>query len=209
MEPIVPGARSFLKTSPPFITNFTRSVSLISASGSPETATMSANLPFVIDPISFRHRISVAALMVPACKAPAGVMPPILTSAVNSRAFVPSRHAAPWDPLPSTVTTSPCENFFSSRSSRKRSPIIMASSSAARPIGGQKLFRPGFVAGQVGLDAVVFQFGDGRDCITARLGADDPHRNEHDNGGQRRIDRNLDPLHTASLIAAHAPCSTN
>jgi len=38
-------------------------------------ATMSANLPFVIDPISFCHRISIAALMVPACRAPAGVRP--------------------------------------------------------------------------------------------------------------------------------------
>ncbi len=104
MEPMVPGARSFLKTSPPFITNFTRSVSLILASGSPETATMSANLPFVIDPTSFCHLISFAALMVPACRAAAGVMPPMSTSAVNSRALLPSRHAAPWDPLPKTVT---------------------------------------------------------------------------------------------------------
>ena len=49
-EPIVPGVRSFLKISPPFMTNFTRRVSEMSATGSPETATMSANLPFVIDP---------------------------------------------------------------------------------------------------------------------------------------------------------------
>ena len=49
-EPIVPGVRSFLKISPPFMTNFTRRVSEMSASGSPDTATMSANLPFVIDP---------------------------------------------------------------------------------------------------------------------------------------------------------------
>ena len=43
-------------------------------------------------------------VLVPVCRAPAGVMPPILTSAVNSRVLLPSRHAAPWDPLPGTVT---------------------------------------------------------------------------------------------------------
>ena len=48
--PIVPGVRSFLNTSPPFITNFTRCVSLMSLIGSPDTATMSANFPFVIEP---------------------------------------------------------------------------------------------------------------------------------------------------------------
>src|SRR5713101_6273206 len=38
--------RSFLKTTPPFITNLTRSISVISVSGFPETPTRSANLPF-------------------------------------------------------------------------------------------------------------------------------------------------------------------
>jgi hypothetical protein len=38
--------KSFRKTTPPFITNFTRSISVMSVSGSPETATISANLPF-------------------------------------------------------------------------------------------------------------------------------------------------------------------
>ena len=46
----MPWVKSFLKISPPFITNFTRCVSVMSASGSPDTATMSANLPLVIDP---------------------------------------------------------------------------------------------------------------------------------------------------------------
>jgi hypothetical protein len=40
--------KSFRKTTPPFITNLTRSISVMSVSGSPETATMSANLPFSI-----------------------------------------------------------------------------------------------------------------------------------------------------------------
>ena len=38
--------RSLRITTPPFITNFTRSISVTSASGLPETAMMSANLPF-------------------------------------------------------------------------------------------------------------------------------------------------------------------
>jgi hypothetical protein len=45
--------KSFLKTTPPFITNLTRSISVMSVSGSPETATMSANLPFSTYPTSF------------------------------------------------------------------------------------------------------------------------------------------------------------
>src|SRR6266576_4237671 len=42
-------------TSPPFITNFTLSSSVMSARGSPETAMMSANLPFSSDPIRSCH----------------------------------------------------------------------------------------------------------------------------------------------------------
>ena len=37
---------SFRYTTPPFITNFIRSISVMSVSGLPETATISANLPF-------------------------------------------------------------------------------------------------------------------------------------------------------------------
>jgi hypothetical protein len=42
---------SFRNTTPPFITNFTRSISLMSSSGLPETATRSANFPFSTYPI--------------------------------------------------------------------------------------------------------------------------------------------------------------
>ena len=38
--------RSLRTTTPPFITNFTRSISVTSVSGFPETAMTSANLPF-------------------------------------------------------------------------------------------------------------------------------------------------------------------
>jgi hypothetical protein len=45
--------KSFRNTTPPFITNLTRSISVMSVSGSPKTATMSANLPFSTWPIWF------------------------------------------------------------------------------------------------------------------------------------------------------------
>ena len=45
------GARSFRTILPPFITNLTRCSSVMSASGSPDTATRSAYLPFPIEPI--------------------------------------------------------------------------------------------------------------------------------------------------------------
>ena len=44
---------SFLTTSPPFITNLTRSSSVMSAKGSLRTATMSAYLPTSTAPMSF------------------------------------------------------------------------------------------------------------------------------------------------------------
>ena len=46
-----PAAMSFLMTLPPFITNLTRCSSVMSASGSPETATRSAYLPLSMEPI--------------------------------------------------------------------------------------------------------------------------------------------------------------
>ena len=50
--PLCMGAvKSLLTTLPPFITNLTRCSSVMSASGLPETATRSANLPLAIDPI--------------------------------------------------------------------------------------------------------------------------------------------------------------
>lgn len=52
---------SSLNTCPPFITNRTRSSSVISLSGSPATATMSANLPGSNAPISFGLSKSSAA----------------------------------------------------------------------------------------------------------------------------------------------------
>src|SRR5467141_1914851 len=47
---IMPAARSLRTTAPPFITNFIRCISVISVSGSPVTAIMSANLPFSMEP---------------------------------------------------------------------------------------------------------------------------------------------------------------
>ena len=47
----VPGGTSLRITTPPFMTNFTRSISLTSASGFPATAMMSANLPRSMLPI--------------------------------------------------------------------------------------------------------------------------------------------------------------
>src|SRR6266699_897481 len=49
-DTIIPAARSLRTTAPPFITNFTRCISVMSVSGSPETAIMSANLPFSMAP---------------------------------------------------------------------------------------------------------------------------------------------------------------
>ena len=49
---------SFLNTWPPFMTNFTRSSSVISAIGSPATATRSANLPASTEPTRSCHPIS-------------------------------------------------------------------------------------------------------------------------------------------------------
>ena len=43
-------SRSFRTTTPPFITNFTRCISVTSASGSPDTAMRSAYLPFSMLP---------------------------------------------------------------------------------------------------------------------------------------------------------------
>ena len=51
----VPPVRSFLMTFPPFITNLTRCSSVMSASGSPETAIRSAYLPLSMDPIWSCH----------------------------------------------------------------------------------------------------------------------------------------------------------
>ena len=65
-----PGSRDYFESSritwPPFITNFTRSSSVMSFSGSPETAMMSANFPFSIEPTRSCHPIISAATVVAA-----------------------------------------------------------------------------------------------------------------------------------------------
>src|SRR5713226_879930 len=66
---------SFLYTCPPFITNFTRSSSVMSVVGSPDTATTSANLPASREPMRSCHPISCAAPVVAARMAWTGVIP--------------------------------------------------------------------------------------------------------------------------------------
>src|SRR2546422_4503118 len=56
---------SLLRTVPAFITNLTRSSSVMSESGSPETATRSANLPASTEPIRSLQPKSSAATAVP------------------------------------------------------------------------------------------------------------------------------------------------
>ena len=64
---LLPSTRpSCLNTSPLFITNSTRSSTLISASGSPRTATMSACFPAAMVPIRASSPSSSAAVRVPA-----------------------------------------------------------------------------------------------------------------------------------------------
>src|SRR5262249_47047408 len=53
--------KSFRNTWPPFMTNFTRSSSVMSLSGSPDTAIMSAYLPFSTEPMRFCQPIISAA----------------------------------------------------------------------------------------------------------------------------------------------------
>ncbi len=51
-------------TLPPFITNFTRCISVMSVSGSPDTAMMSAYLPFSTEPIrSFQPSASALTIV--------------------------------------------------------------------------------------------------------------------------------------------------
>ena len=56
---------SLRTTLPPFMTNFTRCSSVISDSGLPDTATRSANLPFVTEPIRSFQPIASALTIVP------------------------------------------------------------------------------------------------------------------------------------------------
>src|SRR5439155_5879645 len=84
-----PCAMSFLMIFLPFITNFTRCSSVISDSGSPETAIRSAYLPLSMDPIWSCHPRASALIMVPLRMALAGVKPARFTSHSKSRAWVP------------------------------------------------------------------------------------------------------------------------
>src|SRR5712664_2406838 len=84
---------SFRKTTPPFITNFTRSISVMSVSGSPETATKSANLPFSTVPrfLPKSKFKDSAALVVAMRRASTGFMPHF-TNHANCDACMP----CPW-----------------------------------------------------------------------------------------------------------------
>ena len=70
--------RSFLITLPPFITNLTRCSSVISASGSPETAIRSAYLPLSMDPIWSCHPSASALIVVRALDGPRRSQPRVL-----------------------------------------------------------------------------------------------------------------------------------
>src|SRR5215831_180912 len=70
------GARSFLKTAPSFITKTTFSIALISCVGSPSMAIMSASLPGSMVPMRSDQFNNSAPLIVAACKACSGVIPP-------------------------------------------------------------------------------------------------------------------------------------
>src|SRR5262249_50286627 len=66
---------SFLTTWPPFITKRTRLISVMSASGSPETAIRSAYLPFSTAPTRSCQPIRSAATEVADCKVFTGSIP--------------------------------------------------------------------------------------------------------------------------------------
>src|SRR5262249_38116042 len=81
-------ARSLRKPSPPFITNFTRSSSVTSFAGLPETATISAYLPFSMDPTRSPQPMLSAATDVAERIACRGVIP-YSTMVANSTASSP------------------------------------------------------------------------------------------------------------------------
>src|SRR5204863_1254243 len=87
-EPTVRGVISLRMILPPFITNLTRCNSVMSASGSPDTAIRSANLPFSIDPTRSSSPNTSALLTVAAWMAAAAVICACLTNATISRACV-------------------------------------------------------------------------------------------------------------------------
>src|SRR5262249_37929504 len=67
--------KSLRMTCPPFITNFTFDISVMSARGSPATATRSPNLPFSTLPTSPVQPMRSAAIEVDARSACTGVIP--------------------------------------------------------------------------------------------------------------------------------------
>ena len=77
----------------------------MSANGSPDVATRSANLPAAIEPTSFCHPIMVAFVIVPDWMARAGAMPPSLTSFSNSTALVPCTKKVPSTPVPTSTAS--------------------------------------------------------------------------------------------------------
>src|ERR1700730_18030767 len=99
-DTIAPAARSLRTTAPPFITNFTRCISVMSVSGSPATAIMSANLPFSIVP-----RLSalwmISALTVVAMRRVYTGLAPHLTKMGNISP------CTPWEQLHSVLYTLP------------------------------------------------------------------------------------------------------
>src|SRR5258706_9409083 len=101
-----PRRRSFVTTLPPFITNFTRCNSVMSARGSPATAMRSANFPLSIEPTRSCHPNTSALTVVPLWIALAGLRPAIFTSASKSSAWVPCGYVDPSTPLP-IITLSP------------------------------------------------------------------------------------------------------
>jgi hypothetical protein len=77
------GVRSFFKVTPSFITKTTFSIAMISWVGSPSIAKMSAKVQGSMVPMRSDQLSNVAPLMVAACKACSGVIPP-RTSASTS-----------------------------------------------------------------------------------------------------------------------------
>ncbi len=69
------GGMSLRITSPPFITNFTRCISVISFSGSPDTAIRSANLPSSMLPTLSSMRMIFAFTVMAMRSAFGGVTP--------------------------------------------------------------------------------------------------------------------------------------
>src|SRR5579872_1229269 len=74
-EASLPDLKSFRKTCPPFMTNLTRSSSVTSFEGSPETPIISAYLPFSMDPTRSPQPIFSAPTDVPERIACRGVIP--------------------------------------------------------------------------------------------------------------------------------------